>query len=347
MSLAVMQVLPLLMAVPPPPMVTNAVWSEPQSTLEATAQLPLMLARPSASELLEATSTLGRLPTKLPSKVIATLTSLRIAAPEIDPVVLERALVAQWTARRAGFGRKPILTVIDYAKPASERRLWVFNLPERRRIFWEYVAHGSGSGGEVFEKWSNTDGSLASSLGLYVTRETYRGRRGYSLRMIGLDPGFNDQAYRRTIVIHGAHYMTDRFRLRNRGLLGQSHGCPALDEAVAERVIDYVARGSFVFAHWPAAEWLRSSAWLQGKRPANLRAQPRRFVAQMLPVLEDPELANYKAGSYDSVSSDASMLRTRLQPVQQRGRRRKVQLWLSEPPQGLPLKAAGIMPSPF
>lgn len=269
----------VVLAVPPSP-VTSSIWSESPDAEYVPIEYPRAISKPSAAALLTQTSTLGRYPGNLPGQLGSLLAELRIEAPVLNPLVLERALVAFWSAQDVGFGRKPILTVIDYGLPTSQRRMWVFNLAERRKIFWEYVAHGVGSGGEYAERWSNKDGSLASSLGLFVTRGTYTGRRGYSLRLIGLDPQFNDQAFRRSIVVHGAHYMTPKFQASHDGFFGQSHGCPALDEAVASEVIDYIAKGSLVFAHWPDETWLTRSAWLRGQVPQNLRARPPKLWAR-------------------------------------------------------------------
>ena len=208
-----------------------------------------------------ATSTLGRV-SILPTRPAAAFAELQARAPGLNPVVLERALVAAYTARRVGFGRRrPFLTVIDHSLPSDARRMWVFNLRTRRLVRQERVAHGEGSGVARPLRWSNGVDSRASSLGLFVTRETYRGRRGHSLRMIGLDPGHNHRAYRRSLVFHGAGYMTDTYRNTHGGIFGRSHGCPALDPAVSREVIDILEGGSLVFVHGPDPKWLRDSAW--------------------------------------------------------------------------------------
>lgn len=209
-------------------------------------------------------------------RIPADLSALGASAPDIDPVVLERGLKAASTARRAGFGRrKPFLTIIDYARPADEYRLWVLDLKARLLVFRARVAHGRGSAAKNEPmRWSNEEGSLASSLGLFVTRDTYRGRRGYSLRLIGLEPGFNDLAFRRSIVMHGAGYMSEGFRAR-RSTFGESHGCPAVDPRVARPLIDLIRGGSLLFIHYPDPTWLAGSAWLHGRVPPNLKARGR------------------------------------------------------------------------
>lgn len=200
--------------------------------------------------------------------------ALLAVAPDIAPSVLERALVAAHTARRAGFGRrKPFLTVVDHDRPSSQRRWWTFDLKTRRLVFHEHVAHGRGTGEERAERVSNEADSHASSVGLFVTREIFRGRRGRSLRLIGLEPGFNDRAFARAIVVHGAFYMSAAYRSEH-GRFGQSHGCPALDPAISWEVIRTLAGGSLVFVHLTEPTWLAESSWLKGQRPRFLRARP-------------------------------------------------------------------------
>ncbi len=179
-------------------------------------------------------------------------------APDLDPRVLRQALEAATCARSQGVGEGDTLTVIDYSRPSTQPRLWVLDLHRRRLLFEELVAHGSGSGGNVPTRFSNDLGSRQSSLGLFVTGDTYEGRHGYSLRLHGLEPGTNDRAYDRNIVIHAADYVSREFGRRN-GRLGLSWGCPALRPEVACRVIDHIKGGSLLFAYYPDADWLRRS----------------------------------------------------------------------------------------
>jgi hypothetical protein len=145
-----------------------------------------------------------------------------------------------------------LLTVIDYSQPSTEPRLWVFDLVSRVVLRRELVAHGQGSGGNFATSFSNDEGSHKSSLGLFVTGATYVGRNGYSLRLRGLDPGVNDHAYGREIVIHGAEYVSDTFA-RALGRIGRSWGCPAVRPAIAQALIDEIKDGTVLFAYGPAA----------------------------------------------------------------------------------------------
>jgi len=188
----------------------------------------------------------------------AAFTALSAGAPDLDPRVLRLALDAASCARSRGIGEGDTLTVIDYSRPSTEPRLWVLDLDGKRLLFEELVAHGAGSGGNVPTRFSNDPGSRASSLGLFLTGETYEGRNGYSLRLHGLEPGVNDLAYDRNIVIHGAGYVSEEFGRRH-GRLGQSWGCPALSPRAACRVIDHIKGGSLLFAYYPDRDWLRNS----------------------------------------------------------------------------------------
>jgi hypothetical protein len=187
---------------------------------------------------------------------------LSAAAPALDREVLRLALRATTCAQRRGLIESPrTLTVIDYSLPSTERRLWVLDLARPALVYEELVAHGRGSGGRKATQFSNTPGSLESSLGLFLTLEPYAGRHGRSLRLRGLEPGVNDRALERAIVIHGAPYVSDRFAARH-GRIGRSWGCPALASGTASAVIERIRGGSAVFAYYPDPGWLRSSALL-------------------------------------------------------------------------------------
>ena len=182
----------------------------------------------------------------------------------IETDVLELALGAASCAVKSGAVERPrTLTVIDYSKPSSQKRLWVYDLTRRELLYEELVAHGQGSGANFATEFSNLPDSHQTSLGLFVTDETYVGRNGYSLRLDGLDKGVNDRARERAIVMHGAPYVSPAFVKAN-GRLGRSHGCPAVSDAVARDLIDKVKGGGLVFAYHPDARFLKTSKYLGG-----------------------------------------------------------------------------------
>ena len=201
-------------------------------------------------------------------------TSASFARADFDPTaigaietdVFEMARGAASCAVRAGDVKDPgTLTVIDYSKPSSERRLWVFDLKSHELVYEELVAHGQGSGANMATEFSNNDESHQTSLGLFVTGDTYSGKNGYSLRLDGLDDGVNDRARERAIVMHGAPYVSEAFVKAN-GRLGRSWGCPAIRNDIAREMIDRVKGGSLVFAYYPNAGWIRTSKYLGGCR---------------------------------------------------------------------------------
>jgi hypothetical protein len=190
------------------------------------------------------------------------LDSLVKQAPGLRTEVLKLALDAANRAASKGLvKRQNLLTVIDYSLPSSEPRLFVFDLGARKLLFRELCAHGKNSGGEMANFFSNEPGSEATSLGLFVTADTYNGNNGYSLRLKGLEEGINDMAWDRAIVMHGAYYVS-REAVRVLGRLGRSWGCPAIPVGAAKKIIDTIRGGSAVFAYYPEKRWLVSSAFL-------------------------------------------------------------------------------------
>lgn len=175
--------------------------------------------------------------------------------------VLDLAHKAAAAAYVRGHGTKnTLLTIIDYSLPSTEKRLWVMD--GAKIVFHELVAHGKRTGENRAEKFSNTQGKLMSSIGLYETASTYQGKHGYSLKLIGLEKGWNDNALDRKIVIHGARYVSEEFA-QKRGQLGRSWGCPALDEDVSMRVIDAIKDGALIFIYFPDKKWIKESIYLK------------------------------------------------------------------------------------
>lgn len=131
--------------------------------------------------------------------------------------------------------------------------MWVFDLASQKLLFHELVSHGRNSGEDMAEFFSNEEGTLMTSLGAFVTGTTYTGKNGYSLRLRGMDPGINDQAAARTLVVHGAPYVSDDFAHRF-GRLGRSHGCPAVRTEIARELIDLVKEQSLLYAWHPSLD---------------------------------------------------------------------------------------------
>jgi hypothetical protein len=201
------------------------------------------------------------------------------AAAGIPAEPLAHALQAFRCGCARGEFTTPTLTLVDYSLPSTRRRLWVLDLATGAVRFHTLVAHGRGSGLLHARSFSNVPGSKQSSLGLFRTGDTYLGQHGYSLRLAGLEPGVNDLAYQRAIVVHGAEYATPGFA-SSHGRLGRSWGCPALDPSVTRELIHAIVGGTALFAYYPDPGWLGDSRFLrcegglESSRVSRVRLQP-------------------------------------------------------------------------
>ena len=182
--------------------------------------------------------------------------------PGLNPKVLALALTAADAAvARLEVAKPELLTVIDYSLPSTDPRMWVLDRATGKVLWHELVAHGKGTGENYAKAFSNREGSRQSSLGLYLTEEPYQGGNGCSLRLRGLERGINHEARPRSIVMHGAPYVSHDF-IRAHGRLGRSWGCPALRPEINRQVIDRIKHGSLLFVYYPDAGWLDSSGFL-------------------------------------------------------------------------------------
>ena len=166
-------------------------------------------------------------------------------AGKLDRQTFQKALVSYQSVRSK---QKSILTIIDYSKPSTQRRLFVIDMKRHKLLYHTWVSHGRNSGELAAERFSNQLNSRQSSLGVYRTAETYLGKHGYSLRLDGLSPGKNCNARKRAIVVHGAAYASPN-HLRKYDKLGRSWGCPALPKEQARAIIDTIKGGSVIYAH--------------------------------------------------------------------------------------------------
>ena len=164
-----------------------------------------------------------------------------------DFETVQTCLIGYLNLKRQNLIKKDgLLVFIDYRKPSSEKRFFVVDLKKKRILFKSLVAHGRNSGERLACSFSNRPGSYKSCLGFFVTEEPYFNSHGYSLNIKGVEPGINDQAEKRRIVIHGADYVSEQF-IKKYGRLGRSLGCPALPMKLARPVIDTIKNGSCLF----------------------------------------------------------------------------------------------------
>jgi len=184
---------------------------------------------------------------------------LKLDSFGLEEKVLEYALKGQEKLEAAGKIRNAgILSICDFSQSSRKKRLYVIDLESRKVVMNTYVAHGRNSGSEYATSFSNTPESHKSSLGFYVTENTYYGEHGLALKIRGLDKGFNDRAWDRAIVIHGAKYADDRF-LRANPFLGRSFGCPAIPYKDSEELINTIKGGTCLFIYHPTQKYLKQS----------------------------------------------------------------------------------------
>lgn len=159
---------------------------------------------------------------------------------------------------------KRIISICDLTRSANDFRLWIIDLDSKNILFHTYVAHGQGSGEEFAKAFSNRNNSHQTSLGFYVTGETYEGEHGTSLKLNGMDNGYNSAALDRGIVVHGADYVCNQFISENQRL-GRSWGCPAVPANLSLQIINTIKDGTCLFIYYPQKKYLQTAYWLNKK----------------------------------------------------------------------------------
>jgi hypothetical protein len=154
--------------------------------------------------------------------------------------------------------KRSVLSICDFSQSSCSKRMYVIDVRHRKLLYRTYVAHGQNSGDEYATSFSNEPDSYKSSLGFYITKKTYIGHNGLSLRIDGVDTGYNDKAVKRNIVLHGSSYATDKY-MADYGTLGTSLGCPAIPPTVSHKIIRAVKNGSCLFIYHPTPTYLENS----------------------------------------------------------------------------------------
>ena len=155
-----------------------------------------------------------------------------------------------------------LLTICDFSMSSNTKRLWVIDMDEKKVLFNSLVAHGKNTGEEFAMNFSNTESSYQSSLGFYVTDATYEGGNGYSLKLLGMDKGYNDAALQRAVVMHGADYVSEEFAATHKRI-GRSWGCPAIPRDLTKPIINTIKGKNCLFIYYPDQNYLSSSEWLK------------------------------------------------------------------------------------
>lgn len=202
--------------------------------------------------------------TRAQTRVKSLTEAIHAQAPNISIEAISTAVHAYFHVKRQHLTNKPFVTIVDYALPSNKRRLAVADVQTGKVLFYTYVAHGKGSGSKYATRFSNTPGTDASSLGVYLTGHTYYGKHGYSLRLHGLNPEFNGAAYRRDIVIHSAWYVSKSFA-RKHGRMGRSWGCFALNPKVESAIVRLIREDTVLVGYYPDPRWLHSSPFLTAR----------------------------------------------------------------------------------
>jgi hypothetical protein len=194
-----------------------------------------------------------------PSTLMAVYDSLHLDDLGLNPKVFKIALNGMLKLQKMGkLTNERILSIVDFSQPSTNKRLYVIDLENCVLLYNTLVAHGMKSGKEKAISFSNKPSSYKSSLGFYVTNSTYKGSNGYSLRLQGVEKGFNDNAAKRAIVIHGADYVNEDY-INSQGYIGRSRGCPALPPELNKPLIDDIKEGSCLFIYHPSPLYLSTS----------------------------------------------------------------------------------------
>ncbi|EJL75656.1 murein L,D-transpeptidase catalytic domain family protein [Chryseobacterium populi] len=183
---------------------------------------------------------------------------------ELNEEVFFKALTGFENLKKAGLLNQDshLLTVCDFSMSSNMKRLWVIDINEKKVLFNSLVAHGKNTGEEFATNFSNTESSLQSSMGFYITDTTYEGDNGYSLKLLGMDKGFNDAAFKRAIVMHGADYVSEEFAAMHKRI-GRSWGCPAIPRSLTQPIINTIKGKSCLFIYYPDQNYLSRSEWLK------------------------------------------------------------------------------------
>ena len=165
----------------------------------------------------------------------------KLGTSGLDVAVFKKAVLGYYNFKKAALvsADNAVITIVDFNKSSRSKRLWIVNLDKKQLLFNTLVAHGQGSGDDMAQNFSNLENSHQSSLGFYITSDIYYGKHGESLKLNGMDKGYNSNANHRAVVVHGASYVSQDF-INVHGRLGRSHGCPALPQELTAAIIQTI-----------------------------------------------------------------------------------------------------------
>lgn len=181
-----------------------------------------------------------------------------VEKPDFD--VFRKGMLGYYKMKDRGMVKKDIITIIDFRISSNDKRLWIIDLNKNSIIHHTIVAHGKNTGNEFAKFFSNVRNSNTSSLGFYLTGEQYIGKYGLSLRLDGVEKGFNDNARARAIVMHPANYVSESFA-KSVGRMGRSFGCPAIPYKDSDKVVKMISDKSVLFIYYPEKKYLSSTTY--------------------------------------------------------------------------------------
>lgn len=208
-------------------------------------------------------STRGRLTSlNFEDSVRSLYTSIGLEQKGLRYEVFRYGMIGFYSLRQEGKVKNDkMISLIDFSKPSTEKRFYTIDLANKKVAFHSLVSHGRNTGENLATKFSDTPHSNQSSLGFYVTNETYVGSKGYSLRLDGMDPGYNGNIRSRAVVMHEADYVSEAW-IKKYGRLGRSQGCPALPKDISRKVIDTIKNGTLIFAYYNDEKYIKTSSHL-------------------------------------------------------------------------------------
>ncbi|HXB45879.1 MAG TPA: murein L,D-transpeptidase catalytic domain family protein [Puia sp.] len=201
---------------------------------------------------------------KVLNMAVSVYNEMGLADSGLSQKAFEYAWIGYYKLQKKGLlHNTSVLSICDFSQSSSQKRMYIIDVDNKKLLFQTFVAHGEKSGREFANSFSNVDESNKSSLGFYITSNTYYGCNGLSLRIDGVDKGYNDHAKRRNIVVHGAPYLCPRI-LSKYGVMGTTFGCPAIPDEMSPQIIPVIKDGTCLFIYYPLKKYLDESTVLNG-----------------------------------------------------------------------------------
>lgn len=229
------------------------------SAWDGSGSKPLVLASPTSQKSLDE---MKMDPLTFEDSIQHLYNEIGLESYDLSFEVFKYGMIGYYNLQKEGkLNSKNLLSIIDFTKSSTKKRFYTIDLDQLQVKYYTYVSHGKNTGEDKATSFSNTVHSNQSSLGFYVTGETYIGSKGYSLKLDGTENGYNDKIRERAVVMHDAEYVSE-YWIKQYGRLGRSQGCPALPKGIAKEVIDSIKNRTAIFAYYNDEKYLRESRYL-------------------------------------------------------------------------------------